>query len=367
MKKALSIILVLCLLLTMAACGKKEEPAPAPASSSSSGTPAASSGSSSSTPAAAPAVDPLEAADPLTLTLATAGSDGEMSEEGCKKFAQLCNEYSNGKLTIDYVNGAQLGSATELAEGEALGSIQMAKLDPSTMNDYAPEYALLVQPFLIQNYDHMAKVVELDSVKALADGLAKDHNIKLLNWFWCGFRAICSKTPIRNVADCKGIILRSPEAKIYMDTFNLLGMAPTPLAFGEMYTALQAGVIEGCEPAASVIYQYEFYKLAPYVCRSNHMFSMVILTISNDIWNSLPEVYQDIMLKASEEARAWEWAAMEADEDSYFENMAADGATITTWDNFQELVDLFTPYWQESIDRIGGSSEKIVNDIKGAL
>ena len=367
MKKLLSVLLVICMLFAMAACGGSTKdsgsaaPAPAPASpgSSSSSTPAPS--------APAPAADPLKDAAPLTLTLATAGSDGEMSEEGCKKFAELCSQYSDGKLTIDYVNGAQLGSATELAEGEALGSIQMAKLDPSTMNDYAPEYALLVQPFLIQNYAHIAKVVELDSVKALADGLAKDHNIKLLNWFWCGFRAICSKTPIRNVADCKGIILRSPEAKIYMDTFNLLGMAPTPLAFGEMYTALQAGVIEGCEPAASVIYQYEFYKLAPYVCRSNHMFSMVILTISNEIWNSLPEVYQDIMLKASEEARAWEWAAMEADEDSYFENMAADGATITTWDNFQELVDLFTPYWQESIDRIGGSSEKIVNDIKGAL
>lgn len=308
----------------------------------------------------------LEDLEPMTITLGTGGNDIEMSEQGVQKFIELVSERSEGKITIEYVNGGQLGSATELAESMELGTLKMAKLDPTTMNGYIPEYSLLVQPFLIKDYDHIKSVVELDSVKALDERLSEEHNIHILAWMGCGFRAFATKTPITTVADCQGIVLRSPEAQIYMDTFKTLGMSPTPLAFGEMYTALESGVVEGCEPAASAIYQYEFYKVAPYVCRSNHMFSPVVLCVATDMWNDMPDLYKEIFNEAAAEAAAWEWEAMEAEEDSYFQMMADDGATITEWENYQELVDLFTPYWDNTAETLGGDAASILADIKAA-
>lgn len=310
------------------------------------------------------AEDPLDKLEPVSFTLATTNAEAEMSDQGTRMFIELVEERSKGKIKFDYVPNAQLGSQQELAESMNLGTLTFGKLDPTTMNGYIPEFNMLIQPFLIQNYDHMAKAVQLDVIKKLEGRLATEFNITVLSWMWCGFRAMCSKTPIRNVADCKGILLRSPQAQIYMDTFNLLGMSPTPIAFSELYTAVQSGVVDGAEPAASVIYNNELYKLAPYVCRSNHMFSMNILCANTETWNSLPELYRQIMTECAAEAQVWQWKAMEDEEDGYFEKMAANGATITTWDNVQELVDLFTPYWQQSVDKIGGVAGQMLKDIQ---
>ena len=304
----------------------------------------------------------------LTFTLGTGGNDIEMSEQGVQKFCQLVNEKTDGKVTIDYVNNGQLGAALELAESMELGTLKMAKLDPTTMNGYVPEYSLLVQPFLIKDYEHMKKVVELPEVKALDARLAEEHNITILAWLGCGFRSIAAQSKIESVADCKGIVVRSPEADIYMNTFKTLGMSPTPLAFGEMYSALEAGVINACDGPASVIYQYELYKNAPFVWRSNHMFSPVILTVATDVWNELPAAYQEIFQEAAAEAAAWEWDSIEAEEDQHFQTLADSGATVTAvadYDGlYEELVELFTPGWQKTIDELGGDAAAIVEAIK---
>ena len=341
----------------LAGCGGKEE------------APAAKEETKTEAPAKTETPAPAEEELPeLNITLGTGGNDIEMSEQGVQKFIELVAEKTDGKVTIDYVNNGQLGAALELAESMELGTLKMAKLDPTTMNGYIPEYSLLVQPFLIKDYEHMKKVVELPEIKALDARLAEEHNITILAWLGCGFRSIAAQTKIESVADCKGIVVRSPEADIYMNTFKTLGMSPTPLAFGEMYSALEAGVINACDGPASVIYQYELYKNAPFVWRSNHMFSPVILTIATDMWNELPAEYQAIFQECAAEAAAWEWDSIEAEEDQHFQTLAESGATVTAvadYDGlYEELVELFTPGWGKTIEELGGDAAAIVDAIK---
>ncbi len=354
--KILALLLALALTLSLAACGAKEEaPAAAPAENNAAAAPAETAAAEEDLPE-------------LTITLGTGGNDLEMSEQGVQKFIELVAEKTNGKVTIDYVNNGQLGAALELAESVELGTLKMAKLDPTTMNGYVAEYSLLVQPFLIKDYAHMQRVIELPEVQALDARLAEEHNITVLGWLGCGFRSIAAQSKIESVEDCAGIIVRSPEADIYMNTFKTLGMSPTPLAFGEMYSALEAGVINACDGPASVIYQYELYKNAPFIWRSNHMFSPVILTIATDMWNDLPAAYQQIFTEAAQEACAWEWAAIEAEEDQHFQTLADNGATITAVADYEglyeELVALFTPSWEKTIETLGGDSAAIVEAIK---
>ncbi len=344
--RVLSLLMATAMILSLlAGCGKKETPADADTQ---------------------PNTDVADELPELNITLGTGGNDIEMSEQGVQKFIELVGERTDGKVTIDYVNNAQLGSALELAESMELGTLKMAKLDPTTMNGYVAEYSLLVQPFLVKDYNHMKKVVELPEVKALDARLAEEHNITVLAWLGCGFRSIAAQTEINSIADCKGIVIRSPEADIYMNTFKTLGMSPTPLAFGEMYSALESGVINACDGPASVIYQYELYKNAPYIWRSNHMFSPVILTIATDMWNELPAEYQNIFQECAAEAAEWEWSAIEAEENELFETLANEGATVTNVsdDTYNELVELFTPSWNKTIESLGGNAAEIVDAIK---
>ena len=189
----------------LSGCGGKKEEAPAKTETKT------EAPTKTETKTEAPAAKEEELPE-LTFTLGTGGNDIEMSEQGVQKFCQLVNEKTDGKVTIDYVNNGQLGAALELAESMELGTLKMAKLDPTTMNGYVPEYSLLVQPFLIKDYEHMKKVVELPEVKALDARLAEEHNITILAWLGCGFRSIAAQTKIESVADCKGIVVRSPEA-----------------------------------------------------------------------------------------------------------------------------------------------------------
>lgn len=246
----------------------------------------------------------------------------------------------------------------------AMGGLDMGVLDPTLMTEYSPEIPMLVQPFLIKDYEHFGKVLALPEVRDCEAALA-ENNITVLGYFYAGFRAMCfTDKEVKNVEDCKGIIIRSPEADIYMNTLKRLGMSPTPMAMPEMYQAMKQGVIEGAEPAAAGMDLYSLYEVCPYILRSNHMFSFNSVVISTELWNSLPEVYKTIISEEVQKAAADEQKAMEAAEDSYFEKFEQYGCTIDEWENYQELVDLFAPTWDETAAEIGGNAPQLLESIK---
>lgn len=347
MKKVLALILALSMVFALCACGGS-----APAAETKTEAPA--------TEAAAANADPLADLKPITITFAVTTAEEDVGTIACKNFMAAVEERSGGKITFDYYPNGQLGSLEELTEAMATGALDMGKLNPTMMTEYVPEWGLLILPFLIKDYDHFGRVMESDVVKDW-EARMEEHNISTLGYTYSAFRAICSKTPITKVSDCEGILIRSAETKIYVDTLSRLGFKPTPIPFNEIYTALQADVVDAAEPSANVIRDNEFYKLCPYVCRSNHMFSFDSINISTALLNSLPEEYKTIIIEEAAKACEQEHTDARELEDSYFSDMEADGATITTWDDFQELIDLFMPYWQETIDAIGGNAQDFVD------
>ena len=355
MKKALALILALVMVLSLCACGAKEEAAPA--------APAAPAEE------AAPAVEKTEAdllaeAEPITITLGQNDSGDIPPVKGAEAMIAAIEERSGGKITFEYHNGGTLGNYVEMIESMAMGGLDMGVLDPTLMTEYAPELPMLVQPFLVKDFEHFGKILQLPEIKDAEANLAA-NNIYTLGYMYCGFRAMCfTNKEVTTVADCEGIILRSPEADIYMNTLKRLGMAPTPMAMPEMYQAMKQGVIEGAEPAAAGMDLYSLYEVCPYVLRSNHMFSFNSVVISTELWNSLPEVYKTIISEEVAKACADEQVAMEAAEDAYFEKFADYGCTITEWENYQELVDLFAPTWDETAAEIGGVAPSLLEGMK---
>ena len=219
-------------------------------------------------------------------------------------------------------------------------------------------------PFIIKDYAHAERVINSDVGKELSEKMAQKNNTLILAWHVNGFRNFCTKKPIRNVADCKNILLRSPEADVYMNTFKYLNMKPTPIPYGEMYTALQTGVVDGIETVPSIIYTGEYYKLAKYVCKSNHMISLNCVTVNKNFWAQLPQAYRDIIIQTLNKNQSEEFAEVKKSDDSYYALIQKGGGTITEWDNYQELVSLFTPFWSQMAAKIGGNAQKYIDKIK---
>ena len=141
--RIISILLILCMLaVVFTGCSQKGTEAPA-------ASPNASSAPQTGSPSEAPAETPFEELDPVVIKFATATNEGEQGEEAAQRFVALVEERSNGQITFEYYNSAQLGSQIELAESMSLGTLDAGKLDPTLMDSYIPEFKLLTLPFLL--------------------------------------------------------------------------------------------------------------------------------------------------------------------------------------------------------------------------
>ena len=221
-------------------------------------------------------------------------------------------------------------------------------------------YTLTCLPFLFDSYDTAGEVLYGDVGQKL-DSLAEEQlGIVPLGWTWNGFRSMCTKTPIRTVADCKNYKLRSPGAQIYLDTFETLGMSPTVVPWSEAYTAMQSGMVDGIESGLEAFYTQGFYTLGNNICLSHHMISIIGPIINADKWNSLSPDTQKLMKDT--------WAECQGDlnqkvidgENSYEQKLKDAGCTITEFEDRQELIDLFTPYWTKSAE--SGGYTDLLND-----
>lgn len=360
MKRILALLLALAMVVALCACGQTEAPAKAPEAA-----PAATEApAADAAPAEKTEADLLAECDPITITLGQNDGGDIPPVVAAEAMIAAIEERSGGKITFDYHNGGTIGNYVEMIESMAMGGLDMGILDPTLMTEYAPELPMLVQPFLIKDYEHFDKVLQLPEVSGCEEDLAA-NNIYTLGYFYCGFRAMCfTNKEVKNVEDCKGIIIRSPEADIYMNTLKRLGMSPTPMAMPEMYQAMKQGVIEGAEPAAAGMDLYSLYEVCPYMLRSNHMFSFNSIVMSTELWNTLPDVYKTIISEEVAKAAEAEHELMKASEDGYFEKFKENGCTVSEWENYQELVDLFAPTWDEAAEKIGGNAPALLEGIK---
>ena len=272
---------------------------------------------------------------------------GHSTDVAVNNWAELVEEASDGRIIIDIYPANQLGSIQEMQEACRLGTLDICLGDPSMLSNLQPEYGLLALPFIFDGYESAAAVYDGEVGQALAELLATENNMRPLGFFWNGMRCFVTKDPLISLADCENYKLRSPEAQIYLDTFTLLGMNPTPVAWADVYTSIQTGVVNGTDTTPESVLNLEFHKIAPYINASNHMLSTIGPCINEDVWQSMSEEDQQILIDCFaivlEEQRE---GAVSLDAEIY-EELEADDATITEFSDKEEIVEIFTSYWTE--------------------
>ena len=237
-----------------------------------------------------------------TFTLSTTASSGSALSDVTNTFAKKVNELSNGKMTVDVFEGSSLGSEAQNLEALTAGTLDMAVIAVEFYVNSIPQLGALILPYVYEDYDQVQKVLESEAGQYANEQLLNVAKVKNLGYYVMAFRNMYTTREIKNVDDLAGLKMRVPESSLYVDTFKMLGAAPTPLASSEVYTALDTGVVEGFENTADSCLHMSIFEVAPYFNKTNHLNAPTTFSMSAKVFNELNEDEQNLLLEAGLEA-----------------------------------------------------------------
>ena len=216
-----------------------------------------------------------------------------------ENFAKYVEEQSGGAVQVDIYAAEQLGSNSEMAEMIEMGSLDAMMMPQGQEATLAPKINTLGLPFLFSDYESVYKVLDSEIGDELVADLA-DHNMIQLAYWENGLRQTTnSKKPINSAADFKGLKIRTPEDAMTIAIFTALGASPSPLAFSELYLALQQGTFDGQENPISNIHANNFQDVQKYLAMTNHKYECKNMIFSLTSWNKYPEDVQNLLKEAA--------------------------------------------------------------------
>jgi len=253
-------------------------------------------------------------------------------QKGLEKFADLVKEKSGGKVQVEiYANGL-LGQDRDMIEGMQLGTLDMGLVASAPIAQFEPSFGLFDLPFLFRDYNHAYAVADGPIGQDLMKKLEAKGIVGLGIWD-NGFRHVyTTKKEIKTPDDLKGLKIRVMQNPIHMETFKALGAIPTVMAYGEVYTALQQGTIDGAENSIPVIYSGRFQEVSKFVSKTGHFWGATPLLVSKKVWDGLPPEAQKAVMDAAKEAGVYERQVTQQMETDFTEKLKSEGVTVNDVD-----------------------------------
>jgi len=249
---------------------------------------------------------PVLAAD-KTIRVASVTGPAHHHNVSLRWFAEQMAAREVG-LSIEVLDGAQLGGERDYIEGMFLGSIQMAQVSTAPVSGFIPEFDLFSLPYLIRDTDHF-KAVVAGPVGAHFSDLAEARGMKILAWFDNGYRNVFNKVrPVVTPDDMDGLKIRVMESPLMVNTVNAMGGSATPMSYSELYTALEQGVLDGGENASGNVLNDRFYEVSSYLSMTQHFRPPGIVAISMSTWKNLTEDQQAALVEESMALQEYEIA-----------------------------------------------------------
>ena len=260
-------------------------------------------GGLAATAVTAPFVHGLNAQTPVTLNGAVQFNDDHAFTKALAKFGELVNKYYGKPVAFNLHKNSSLGLEKQYFEYMAQGkAVDFAIVSPAHMSTFAKAAPFIDAPFVFSDIAHMNKVVAANLLKPIADEIAQKAEVMLIGHAGGGVRNIFANKPIRNLAEMKGLKVRVQGAPIWSRTFSAAGMAPTVIAYHEVYNAIQNGVIAAGENEAAGVEAMKFYEVAPHLNLTQHAVSIRPICFSVKTLKTLPKELQEAILKAGAEA-----------------------------------------------------------------
>ncbi|WP_180900380.1 TRAP transporter substrate-binding protein [Martelella soudanensis] len=278
---------------------------------------------------------------------------GHLVDVASHRFADLVSEYTDGAVSVEVFPSGQIAGLRQGAEAVQLGTVDFVWTDMGTLGNWRPEYGFVSLPFLFSGNEHFAAFFDGEGGEKVAESLRRNLNIEVLGFGNAGFRVVATReTPVREPADLKGVRIRVPEIPIYISAFKSVGANPTPLAWGEVYTAMQTGVIDAVENPAEGLVNGALNEVAHHISKTNHIMTDVNLFANAGKFDALDAGEQDAIHRAAETALAEFNDATAEASDEYWAQLAETMEAIDDPDRpaFQKAM---APVWDEFVARAG--------------
>ena len=247
---------------------------------------------------------------------------------GMVRYAQLVRERTQGRVAIQIHHSRELGDERQVVEGLQLGTIHLTVTSTGPLGGFVPEMNVVDLPFLFRNPEHAYKVLDGEIGRNLL-GRFEAVGIKGLAFWENGFRHITTaKSPVRIPSDLKGLKIRVMENKVHQAAFRQLGSDATPMAWGEVFTSLQQGLLDGQENPIPIIYTFKLDEVQKYVSLTAHVYSPAPVLISKKAWDRMPPDVQKIMLDAAVEVAKYQRGLIHDQERKQLGELKAKGMTI---------------------------------------
>lgn len=288
-----------------------------------------------------------------TLNMSLALGEGSHHHVGAKAFGDKLEELTDGRVNVNYNFNNALGGEREAVEGMSINSIDMAITSTGPIGGFVPDYFLFDMPYLFDNNEHAYAVLDSEIGVDLATQLEEKSGVKLLAWMENGFRHETNSTgPVATPGDLKGVKHRTQESQVQVDTWTALGANATPMAWPEVYTALQQGVMDSQENPLASIFDVKFYEVQDYLNLTQHVYSPAPLMMSKKLFDSFSEIDQKAIVEAAQYALPIQRAASLEQEEEMKKLLVEKGMELTAPDlePFREAV---VPVYEKWAPKIG--------------
>src|SRR5688572_17869124 len=249
---------------------------------------------------------PSNAQQVITLNGAVQFNDDHAFTKSLVKFEELVKQYYGKPINFVLHRNSSLGLEKQYFEYMAQGkAVDYAIVSPAHMSTFSCAAPFIDAPFLFRDLNHWNKVLDRDLLKPVADEIAEKADVMLIGYAGGGVRNIFVNKPVKNLAEIKGLKVRVQGAPIWSRTFQAAGMAPTVIAYNEVYNAIQNGVIAAGENEAAGVESMKFFEVAPHLAMTEHAITIRPICFSGKTFKKLDKNLQAAVLKAGKEAGAY--------------------------------------------------------------
>ena len=303
--------------------------------------------------------------DKITIKIAHVSQDGVPIDVASKKLGDMLNEKTGGRITVNVFPASALGNNTELLEQLQMGTLEMAISSVAFLGAFTETTKLLDLPYLFQSNEAAEEVLDGDVGQTIFENL-QPAGFEGMTWLATGWRHVTANKEIHKPEDMKGLKIRVMENQMHIDHFNALGASAVPMAFSELYTALQNGTMDAQENPFANIDGNRLYEVQKYIIKTGHIYDTSPLLASKTWWDSLSESDQKLIRECVNEMVTYERELSASNEAELEEKIGNNGTNVVitlTDEERQAFKDAAQPVYDKYGPEIGEDLISQVNEI----